>query len=416
MTSNTKIDEKLEGVDNFRASKYRVILILEENDLEGFIKEEVTEPKEDVDKQKQKKNIFKAKRIIADSIKDHLIPRVSSLKPPKTMFDALSCLYEGNNINWRMTLRTQLKSVKLQSSKTIQSYFTRVSQIREHLEAIEDTIEEVELVMTTLNGLPISWESFIQGICSRIKLTRFSILWEDFTREESRLTTREQKLGDEENQAIEAHARKGKRKKEVHSRKKSQGSHKTQKFQNDYSNYRCYIFHKMGHIAINFPHSKDQVRKGKYKRHHAHATEDYELDQKRAKEDNSSKEYVVISSLTRIITHGSNTWLIDSGASNHMTCYKDSFLELVHKDSPQKVKLGDDYQYLIKGVGEASYKLDFGKPMKMKDVLYVPGLYKNLLSISALDEKGFKVSFIDGEVLMWPKGKYIDDVIVIGVQ
>jgi hypothetical protein len=54
--------------------------------------------------------------------------------------------------------------------------------------------------------------------------------------------------------------------------------------------------------------------------------------------------------------------------------------------------------------------------MKMKDVLYVPGLNKNLLSILALDDKGFIVAFIDGEVLMWPRGKIIDDVVVIGVQ
>jgi hypothetical protein len=33
----------------------------------------------------------------------------------------------------------------------------------------------------------------------------------------------------------------------------------------------------------------------------------------------------------------------------------------------------------------------------MKDVLYVPGLMKNLLSISTLYKKGFRVSFIDGE-------------------
>jgi hypothetical protein len=55
-----------------------------------------------------------------------------------------------------MTLRTQLKSVKTQSSETIQSYFTRVSQIREELEAIGDTVEEVELVMTTLNDSQVS--------------------------------------------------------------------------------------------------------------------------------------------------------------------------------------------------------------------------------------------------------------------
>jgi hypothetical protein len=54
--------------------------------------------------------------------------------------------------------------------------------------------------------------------------------------------------------------------------------------------------------------------------------------------------------------------------------------------------------------------------MKMKDVLYVPGLKKNLLYMLALDEKGFRVAFIDGEVLMWPKGKSIDDAVVIGVQ
>ena len=85
-----------------------------------------------------------------------------------------------------------------------------MSQIKEQLEAIRDIIEEVELVMTTLNGLPRSWESFIQGICSRRKLTKFSRLWEDYTQEEARLAAREEKLGDEENQALAAHARKGK--------------------------------------------------------------------------------------------------------------------------------------------------------------------------------------------------------------
>ena len=68
-----------------------------------------------------------AKRIIADSIKDHLIPHVSSLKTPKTMFDALTNLFEGKNINRKMTLRNQLKNVKIQNAETIQSYFTRVS-------------------------------------------------------------------------------------------------------------------------------------------------------------------------------------------------------------------------------------------------------------------------------------------------
>ena len=52
--------------------------------------------------------------------------------------------------------------------------------------------------------------------------------------------------------------------------------------------------------------------------------------------------------------------------------------------------------------------------MKMKDVLFVPGLKKNLLSISPLDAKGMRAAFIDGQFLMWPKGKTIDDAVVIG--
>ena len=52
----------------------------------------------------------------------------------------------------------------------------------------------------------------------------------------------------------------------------------------------------------------------------------------------------------------------------------------------------------------------------MKDVLFVPGLKMNLFSISALDAKCMRVAFVDGQVLMWPRGKTIDNAIVIGEQ
>jgi hypothetical protein len=116
------------------------------------------------------------------------------------------------------------------------------------------------------------------------------------------------------------------------------------------------------------------------------------------------------------VTPGEDTWLIDSGACKHMTGQRDILSSFTEKNFPQKVTLEDDYQYPIKGVGESTYKLDLGTLMRMKDVLFVPGLTKNLLSISSLDKKGFKVSFIDGEVLMWPKGKNIEDAIVIGTE
>ena len=99
-----------------------------------------------------------------------------------------------------------------------------------------------------------------------------------------------------------------------------------------------------------------------------------------------------------------------------MTGHIDSLSCLTHKYHLHKVQLGDNYQYPIKGMGQASYKLKSVKSMKMKESLYILGLKKNLLSISALDKKGFKVFFVDGEVLMWSKVNTIDDVIVICIE
>ena len=33
-----------------------------------------------------------------------------------------------------------------------------------------------------------------------------------------------------------------------------------------------------------------------------------------------------------------------------------------------------------------------------------------------LEAKGMRVAFVDGQVLMWPKGKAIDDATIIGDQ
>ena len=47
MSHHTKLDEKLEGVDNFRAWKYRISPVLEENELDSYIQEEVLVPEGD---------------------------------------------------------------------------------------------------------------------------------------------------------------------------------------------------------------------------------------------------------------------------------------------------------------------------------------------------------------------------------
>ena len=130
-------------------------------------------------KEKHEQDLIKAMRIIADYIKDRLIPQVSSKKTPKQMYDAISRMYEGRKINRNVNLRAQLKGTNMSKGDSIQDYFIRVSQFREKISAIGDTLDEDELFMTALNGITRSWDSFIQTMCSRKESIKFYIVWED---------------------------------------------------------------------------------------------------------------------------------------------------------------------------------------------------------------------------------------------
>ena len=59
MAPSTKIRDKLEGVQKFRAWKYRIGLILKENYISKYIKEEIAEPTEDEAKEKHKKDLIR---------------------------------------------------------------------------------------------------------------------------------------------------------------------------------------------------------------------------------------------------------------------------------------------------------------------------------------------------------------------
>jgi hypothetical protein len=58
--------------------------------------------------------------------------------------------------------------------------------------------------------------------------------------------------------------------------------------------------------------------------------------------------------------------------------------------------------------------MESGNSIHLSNVLYVPGLKKNLVSISCLEEKGDREDFVDGKVLVWSKYSKIENTRVIG--
>ena len=172
------------------------------------------------------------------------------------MFDSLTKIFEGRNINQKMNLRNSLKNLKIQNVETIPSYLTRVSQVKEQLEAVDEEGENVEIVMTTLNCLPRSWDSFIQGIFARRKLINFSRLWEECSQEEAR----EKKMGSED-QALTVHSKSSRT--NYHKGKSSHHKSNLRRSNKDLSRIRCYTCDEKGHYARECPRNKSGSHKRK---------------------------------------------------------------------------------------------------------------------------------------------------------
>ena len=123
-----------------------------------------------------------------------------------------------------------------------------------------------------------------------------------------------------EDQDLTFHTKKTKR---DHHHSKGQISH----CRRDLSTIRCYTCDDKGYISKYYPNKgRSKKKKGNKRRHHAHAIEDDEPSRKRFIQE-SDEEYLLISALMGTISHGSNDWLIDSGASKHITGFKESFVD-----------------------------------------------------------------------------------------
>ena len=98
------------------------------------------------------------------------------------------------------------------------------------------------------------------------------------------------------------------------------------------SNVKCFICHKQGHFASQFPDKK--------KKSNTQMAGSAEVDEFSR---NFDEEFCLIACMAS--TTGSNIWYIDSGASSHMTGQKRFFRDLQEGGTGIHVELGDDVRY-----------------------------------------------------------------------
>ena len=87
----------------------------------------------------------------------------------------------------------------------------------------------------------------------------------------------------------------------------------------------------------------------------------------------------------------SHTWILDSGASLHVTPHKEWFT--CYEETIGSVTLGDSYSCDIVGIGDIAMVLSNDYRFILENVLHVPCWTRNLILIGRLDDLGLKVSF-----------------------
>ena len=83
-------------------------------------------------------------------------------------------------------------------------------------------------------------------------------------------------------------------------------------------------------------------------------------------------------------------WFIDFGASNHMMSHQEWFQDLRVPDRPGYVETGDDTTHPIWHVGNVPFGKE-GEQTCIKNVLHVPTITKNLISVGQIVEQGMEV-------------------------
>jgi hypothetical protein len=250
-----RFEDRLDGASNFLSWKVRATLLLEENDLWDILKSVVTPPTDLQQLVTHNKSEMKAKRMILDAIKHHLIPHISKKKTAKEMIDALVSLYQSENINRKMILRNKLKSIVMTKSDSVTSYLMKVTQVRDQLVVVGKKVADAKLVIMAINGFSTSWEPFVKGICTQENLHNLERLWEDNIWEETQMEPKADKKDGEENLALFGQSNKGRGKGSNKGKRKCEES-TSQRRKKDLSKIKCFNCHKQNHYASQCPDKK----------------------------------------------------------------------------------------------------------------------------------------------------------------
>ena len=169
--------------------------------------------------------------------------------------------------------------------------------------------------------------------------------------------------------------------------------------QNTSSDVECWNCGEKGHMSKECP--KKRANKGKGKKQH----NNYASSSRNNDDDYSEQLFVMqhmVNAMTADVHASEDVWYVDSGASNHMTSRGEWFRDLKELNAPGYVETGDDTAHPIAHIGKVPLNMQDGKVKYLADVLHVPNITKNLVSVGQMIEQGLQVRFN-------PNGCFVED-------
>jgi hypothetical protein len=294
---------------------------------------------------------------------------VSEEATTKDLWEKLGKLYQSKSLVNKLFLRKKLYNLRMRDGDSVAEHLNAFNTVVSQLLSVEIKISDEYKCISLLYSLPDSWDSLVVAIGSNTIALKFYEVVSSLLSEEMRRKNMEGQSTD--TLFVRGRSQERNRSNFSSGRSKSKGRSKSPE------NFVrvCWRCGKEGHYK-KLCRSKAEKKKG--------SEESHPIEEKTSKEEGGDV-YLASSS-----THADHeAWLVDSRASFHMTPHMEWFCEYERYDG-SNVFLGYDSTTRIIGRGKVKLRLIDGRIRTLPGVLHIPGLAKNLNSVSKMDDAGVK--------------------------
>ena len=388
--SSIKIDE-LDN-SNYHYWKIRIQHILALKDLDNFLEDDP--PTDSTQLAAWTKKDKKAQAIIGLTLSNDLLENVRDVNSTKNMWLAIKNVFERHTLLNKLSARRKFYSATMNSNESVLKFSNRIRHLAATLKSMNVSISDSEMAMALLNGLPDEYNALISAL-DAIDEDESEL---DFEFIKSRVMQEEQR--------ISMRVKSAQVKSETAALLSNQPKHSNRTPGNNrFQRRRPYCHHckQHGHFEsrcwTKYPHL-DPIHRNSSSAKPALIANQSDEDPficLMAKYENSSEP------------KRSNKWFVDSGCSNHMTFNKSLFSSYT-SGHPSSVELGNSTSAKIVGIGTMVVSiLVHGRKVRciLKNVLHVPELGYQLLSVPTFDKQGLTTSFHSGRCWISNKSKLL---------